>query len=118
MANLELGYIDFLGYTTLGMDTIARDTTGYICASGIGYVKKEEYTKPSMEKYFTPKKVIFNGTTTIVYWSDDTKTVVKCNDRDCFSEEGGLQAAITKRIFDQRSMIENILKGALRQRQE
>ena len=43
------------------------------------------------------KRVIFNPPATIVYWSDCTKTVVKCNDNDIFDPEKGLAMAIAKR---------------------
>lgn len=43
------------------------------------------------------KRVIFNPPATIVYWSDCTKTVVKCNINDIFDPEKGLAMAIAKR---------------------
>lgn len=43
------------------------------------------------------KKVIFNPPATIVYWTDDTKTVVKCSENDMFDPEKGLAMAIAKR---------------------
>lgn len=46
---------------------------------------------------YTIKKVIFNPPATIVYWSDCTKTVVKCNVNDIFDPEKGLAMAIAKR---------------------
>ena len=45
----------------------------------------------------TIKRVIFNPPATIVYWSDCTKTVVKCNVNDIFDPEKGLAMAIAKR---------------------
>lgn len=42
------------------------------------------------------KRVIFNPPATIVYWSDCTKTVVKCNVNDIFDPEKGLAMAIAK----------------------
>ena len=36
---------------------------------------------------------------TIVYWSDGTKTVVKCQQGDTFSAETGLMAAMLKRFM-------------------
>lgn len=44
-------------------------------------------------------RVIFNNPATIVYWSDGTKTVVKCQPGDTFSAETGLMAAMLKRFF-------------------
>ena len=43
--------------------------------------------------------VIFNNPATIVYWSDGTKTVVKCDERDEFDPEKGLAMAICKKHF-------------------
>ena len=45
------------------------------------------------------ERVIFNDPATIVFWSDKTKTVVKCNDNDHFSEEMGLAMACTKKLL-------------------
>ena len=43
------------------------------------------------------KKVIFNPPATVVYWSDGSKTVVKCNAKDNFDPEKGLAMAVAKR---------------------
>lgn len=43
------------------------------------------------------KKVIFNPPATVVFWSDGTKTVVKCHVKDNFDPEKGLAMAIAKR---------------------
>lgn len=45
------------------------------------------------------KNVIFNDPATIVYWTDGTKTVVKCNDSDTYSPERGLLMAIAKKFL-------------------
>ena len=45
------------------------------------------------------KKVIFNDPATIVYWTDGTKTIVKCNDGDTYSPERGLLMAIAKKFL-------------------
>lgn len=44
-------------------------------------------------------KVIYSGPATIVFWSDKTKTVVKCQDGDEFDAEKGLAMAISKRVL-------------------
>lgn len=43
------------------------------------------------------KDVIFAPPATIVYWSDGSKTVVKCSEKDAFDPEKGLAMAIAKR---------------------
>ena len=44
------------------------------------------------------KDVIFNGPATIVFWSDGTKTVVRCENED-FDKEKGLAMAICKKFL-------------------
>lgn len=46
----------------------------------------------------TIKDVKFNGPATIVFWSDDTKTVVKC-EGEKFDKEKGLAMAIAKKFM-------------------
>lgn len=48
------------------------------------------------------KDVIFNPPATIVFWADNTKTVVKCQEGDDFDPEKGLTMAITKKLFGNR----------------
>lgn len=45
------------------------------------------------------ENVIFNPPATIVFWSDNTKTVVKCQDGDEWDAEKGLAMAISKKYF-------------------
>ena len=57
------------------------------------------------------EKVIFNNPATIVFWSDGTKTVVKC---DCynepFDEEKGLAMAISKKFLGNKGNYYNEFK--------
>lgn len=55
-----------------------------------------------MYKKFRPpwiQNVIFNDPATIVFWSDGTKTVVKCQENEVFDPEKGLAMAISKKFF-------------------
>lgn len=45
------------------------------------------------------KNVIFHDPATIVYWTDGSKTVVKCQSGDIFDPEKGLAMAIAKRVY-------------------
>ena len=45
------------------------------------------------------KDVIFNDPATIVFWTDGTKTVVKCQPGETFDPEKGLAMAISKRVL-------------------
>lgn len=61
------------------------------------------YTPKKRIKYYPRteriKRVIFNGPATIVFWNDDTKTVVKCREGDTFDPEKGLAMAIAKKAL-------------------
>lgn len=48
-------------------------------------------------------KVIFNDPATIVFWSDGTKTVVKCCEDDTFDKEKGLAMAVCKKVTGNNS---------------
>ena len=45
------------------------------------------------------KKVIFNNPATIVFWSDGTKTIVKCQEDDIWDAEKGLAMCIAKKML-------------------
>ena len=56
------------------------------------------------------KNVKFNGPATIVFWADGTKTVVKCQNGDNYSEEVGLAMCIIKKVFGNTSKYNDIFK--------
>ena len=53
----------------------------------------------SMWKRTKIKNVIFNDPATIVFWSDGTKTVVKCGENDIYDPEKGLAMAVSKKYL-------------------
>lgn len=59
---------------------------------------------------YIPKKVIFHDPATIVYWSDGSKTVVKCQPGDTYSKEMGLALCISKKALGNKSNFNNIFK--------
>lgn len=56
------------------------------------------------------KNVIFNDPATIVFWSDGTKTVVKCGKDDTFDPEKELAMAISKYFFDNAGYFNDVFK--------
>lgn len=66
--------------------------------AGDCWIMTKREQKPASKLTFASIKcVIFNPPATIVFWSDGTKTVVKCSKNDIFDPEKGLAMAITKR---------------------
>lgn len=71
----------------------------------------EFYTKRREEKKTMEiTNVIFNDPATIVFWSDGTKTVVKCSENDEFDPEKGLAMAIVKKAYGNDNTFHKIFK--------
>lgn len=45
------------------------------------------------------KRVIFSDPATIIFWTDDTKTVVKCQKNDTYDKEKGFVMAYLKKLL-------------------
>lgn len=54
------------------------------------------------------KKVIFNPPATVVYFSDGSKTVVRCSKNDTFDKEKGLALALAKRACGNTGSFNNL----------
>lgn len=76
--------------------TSDRDSNWRI-RSGALYPRREGKKTASATNTAAIKDVIFAPPATIVYWSDGSKTVVKCSEKDVFDPEKGLAMAIAKR---------------------
>ena len=79
--------IDYGTYSSI-YNRIASDNGSYI-----------KVPSPKQKAMNSITNVIFNNPATIVLWSDGTKTVVKCDERDEFDPEKGLAMAICKKYF-------------------
>ena len=69
-------------------------------------------------KVISPAKIIVNGTATIVIWSDNTKTVVKCMDGDTFDVYNTFCAAFAKKLYGSNGLIKQLIKNALPEPEE
>ena len=68
------------------------------------------YGMQSYNRYLKPKKVIFHDPATIVFWTDGSKTVVKCQEGDTYNKEMGFALCCAKRLFGNQSNFNNIFK--------
>lgn len=59
---------------------------------------------------FIIENVIFSNPATIVFWTDGTKTVVKCQEDDIYSEEVGLALCFAKKALGNKSNFNNVFK--------
>lgn len=87
--------VNYVPYSDI-YNRIASDTLETIKIKNGSYIK---VPSPKQKAMNSITKVIFNDPATIVLWSDGTKTVVKCDERDEFDPEKGLAMAICKKHF-------------------
>ena len=66
-------------------------------------IKPLASSRPDPTKMICMTDVKFSGPATIVFWSDGTKTVVKCSENDVYDKEKGLAMAIVKKIIGNNS---------------
>ena len=85
---------------------ISTTTYGNLCASYNDILCKRRGALENLEI----KKVIFNCPATIVFWSDGSKTVVKCGERDTYDPEKGLAMCIVKRYLGNKGNYYNELR--------
>lgn len=75
----------------------ALDNARYAAQAQAMYNRTYEKEARAAMSTASIKNVIFAHPATIVYWSDGSKTVVKCSEKDVFDPEKGLAMAIAKR---------------------
>ena len=56
------------------------------------------------------RRIIFNDPATIVFWEDDTKTVVKCMAGEKFERYAGFAAACMKKMFGSTSRAKAVME--------
>ncbi len=70
------------------------------------------YVFANKEINLIPERIIFNDKTTICFWEDGTKTVVKCASDENFIPEVGVAECIVKKIFGSRAKFLKTVKKA------
>lgn len=75
----------------------------YTAGALVTALKNYQYAHDNIKHpYSIPKikKVIFNGPATIVFWADDTKTVVKMSEEELnYDYEKGFAFAVLRKLF-------------------
>ena len=72
---------------------------------------------PALINRLEIEKVIFNEPATIVFWSDGSKTVVKCANEE-FDKEKGLAMAICKRVLGNKGNYFNEFRKWIKDEEE
>lgn len=63
-----------------------------------------------------PKKIIYNGPATIVFWEDGTKTIVKRAKKEKDNKYNAFCAALAKKIFGNNSRVNAIVKSGIEEK--
>ena len=71
---------------------------------------KKESKKESKKISYIPKRILINNQTTIVFWEDGTKTIVRCAADETFSVYNALASALAIKIYGSNSAVKRILK--------
>lgn len=116
-----LTVISHLGLqTTLEFNPYQYEASCGSPAELTGYIGKEAFDRQLVFKYpwvatyvdpdrFIHKKVIFNPPATIIIWSDNTKTIVKCGPNDTYDPEKGLALCFMKRALGNNNKFHKVL---------
>lgn len=76
--------------------------------------KRDRYIQPATKvDPLQIKRVIVNGPATIVFWADNTKTIVKCNN-DNYDLEKGIAMAIAKKALGNKGNYYNVIRKAIK----
>lgn len=115
---VALGVDPFMCSASMGTEGICNYVTD--CSSEVKNWNIEEIKQMIKEeeemKVITLDHVIFDGPATIVFWSDGTKTIVKCMDGDAYAYDVGIAMATLKKIFgDQYGAYRHDVRNAIKE---
>lgn len=97
-------------------DMLAIEKSTYSFGKSINSVHFDEHITYCIPKI---KKIIFNDPATIIYWSDDSKTVVKAANGETFNKEIGLAMAMSNKFIElygeeyPRATFKSLVKNAI-----
>lgn len=95
----------------------AKAALNSVFGIGVDYSTAMSYT-PSRPAAYRIKNVIFNPPATIIFWADNTKTVVKCGPYDRYDPEKGLAMAFCKKMMGNHGNYYNVFKKWLPEESE
>ena len=88
-------------------DNIDALLYGYVSANKKEMTERSNYMPTDIRRFI--KKVKFNPPATIVFWTDNTKTVVKCNGED-YDPEKGFAMCICKKVLGDKGNYYEVFK--------
>lgn len=82
------------------------------CAEDLGIESLNSYEEDDPPFWGIPdvRRIVFSGPATIVFWEDNTKTIVKCMEGEKFERYAGFAAACMKKMFGSTSRAKSIME--------
>lgn len=80
------------------------------------YVTSTFYSPRTGFNKYAPKKIIYNGKATIVFWVDGTKTIVKKAEGEPYNRYNAFCAALAKKVFGNNSVVNRFVKSGIEQK--
>lgn len=100
---------DFIFYGDRpALKAIAAINTAPDLGDGDGICTMCSDTPPDRIRY-TPVKILRSGNCTIVFWNDDTKTIVKRNEDEADNTYAAFTAALGIKIFGSNSKLQRMI---------
>lgn len=81
--------------------------------SNVSYSSYYKSLNPIKPYKREPKRVIISGPATILFWTDGTKTIVKCQDNEAMDLEKGIALAIAKKALGNEGNYYNVIRKCL-----
>jgi len=80
------------------------------------FLRDARSTSESVLTKYYPRKIIYNGPATIVFWNDGTKTVVKRSKKDKDNKYNAFCAALAIKTFGTNSQVMKLVNSGIEQK--
>lgn len=112
MDRFEKEYEAYKNMISISRETAEEQTSSHIKMAlnsiyGVSSIERGYHMNCDVRKYI--KNVKFNPPATIVFWTDNTKTVVKCKGED-YDPEKGLAMCICKKVLGNKGNYYNVFR--------
>ena len=116
---LSNALVGIAAYGPWKLDTLdMKVTTGSDSLKATEYYTEQFNRRPPMKnenkiakpKFVDVKRIIHSGPATIVFWEDNTKTVVRCSENDIYDEYSAFCSALAIKLYGTNSHLKKVIE--------
>lgn len=74
---------------------------------------KRDLNTAMRDSVYHPQKIVRSSNVTVVFWKDDTKTIVRCQKEDLDDDYTAFCAALGKKVFGSNSALKKVIQRCL-----